>query len=311
MKRIGFKQKQISLFSRRAGFLFLLGVFLSSCPCLAMAEKLMRKIEKEGKIRVGFQEDVLPFASYDEIAQAHRGFSVDMAKQLVFYLSKRFGKKIVLEPVNLKAAQRVPLIVNGSIDIEMGASTKTYIRERSVDFSLVFFTSETTFLVSKKSGIDGVGKLNGKVIAVAAGTTNLLLLEKLSRSGRLSSVSIRSFGDHNLALWALVSGKADAYCADRVLLATKRLQTPNPKDWLILEDSIGYEPYAFMIPENNSDFHDFVNDTIRWTILSGTFFEIYERWMGPLGIGPFKMSPNFKEYLNVISYPIPQDWWAR
>jgi polar amino acid transport system substrate-binding protein len=100
---------------------------------------------------------VVPFASYDEIAEAHWGFSVDMARQLVFYLSKRFGRQIALEPVNLNAGQRIPMIVGGDIDIEMGASTKTYDRERRVDFSQVFFASKTTFLVNKKTGIDGGG----------------------------------------------------------------------------------------------------------------------------------------------------------
>lgn len=311
MQRIDCRLRQKWMFYWGMRFLLVLFVFIGNHPCLSMADELMRRIEKEGKIRIGFQEDVAPFASYNEIAGVHRGFSVDMARQLVFYLSKRFGRQIVLEPVNLNAGQRIPMIVGGDIDIEMGASTKTYDRERRVDFSQVFFASETTFLVNKKTGIDGVGKLCGKVIAVGAGTTNLRLLEKLSRSGRLSAITIRSFHNHNMALQALVSGKADAYCADRVLLATKQLQTPNPELWVILEDSIGYEPYAFMIPENNSDFRDFVDDTIRWMVLSGMFFEIYQRWMGPLGIGPFKMSPSFKEYLNVISYPIPEDWWAK
>ena len=109
----------------------------------------------------------------------------------------------------------------------------------------------------------------------------------------------------------MVNGSADAYCADRVLLTTKKLQTKNPEEWLILEDSIGYEPYAFMMPEHNSDFRDFVNDTIRWTILTGEYFDIYEKWMGPLGVGPFKIPLSFKEYLNVISYPIEDDWWAQ
>jgi ABC-type amino acid transport substrate-binding protein len=137
------------------------------------------------------------------------------------------------------------------------------------------------------------------------------LLEDLAASGELALKKILPFDNHNLALWALVSGKAEAYCADRVLLTTKRLQTPNPRDWLILEESIGYEPYAFMMPENNSDFRDFVNDTIRWTILTGQYFEIYAKWMGPLGIGPFKMPPSFKEYLNVISYPLAESWWSQ
>jgi ABC-type amino acid transport substrate-binding protein len=310
MKITNLTRTQPYVFTRYIGFVILIAIFIVQ-PTSGSTDELMQKIEKEGVIRIGFQEDVTPFVSFDEIARIHRGFSVDMAKQLVFYLSKRFDKDIKLQPVNLKANQRFAMIVDGKIDIEMGASTQTYEREKNVDFSLVYFTSETTFLVSKASGIENVSDMQNKRIAAGKGTTNLQLLEQLKASGQLLPGEILSFDTHNLASWALVNGKADAYCADRVLLTTKRLQTPDPESWIILEDSIGYEPYAFMIPENNSDFRDFVNDTIRWTILTGKYFDIYEQWMGPLGIGPFKMSPSFKEYLNVITYPIPEDWWSK
>jgi ABC-type amino acid transport substrate-binding protein len=309
MKKTNLTRTQPYVFTGYIGFVILIAIFIVQ-PTSGSTDELMQKIEKEGVIRIGFQGDVTPFVSFDELARVHRGFSVDMAKQLVFYLSKRFGKDIKLQPVNLKADQRSAMIVDGKIDIEMGASTQTYEREKNVDFSLVYFTSETTFLVSKASGIENVSDMHNKRIAAGKGTTNLQLLEQLKASGQLLPGEILSFDTHNLAHWALVNGKADAYCADRVLLTTKRLQTPDPEGWIILEDSIGYEPYAFMIPENNSDFRDFVNDTIRWTILTGKYFDIYEQWMGPLGIGPFKMSPSFKEYLNVITYPIPEDWWS-
>ncbi len=275
------------------------------------ANELMQRIEETGIIRIGFQEDVTPFSSFDEIAGTHTGFSVDMAHYLVYYLSKRFDKNIKLVPINLKANQRIPMIVDGRIDIEMGASTQTFLRENSVDFSLVYFASESTFLVSRTSEIFSTKDLTGKRIAAGKGTTNLQLLKQLSAIGRISPGKILEFDNHNLALWALTNKNVDAYCADRVLLTTKQLQTQHPENWIILEDSIGYEPYAFMIPENNSDFRDFVNDMIRWTLLSGTYFDIYERWMGPLGVGPFKMPPSFKEYLNVITYPLPDDWWKK
>jgi ABC-type amino acid transport substrate-binding protein len=193
----------------------------------------------------------------------------------------------------------------------MGASTKNYKREASVDFSFVYFASETTFLVREDSEIEAIQDLNSKNIAVGKGTTNEQILDQLVQSRRLDPNEVLTFETHNLALWAMVKGRADAYCADRVLLNTKRLQTKEPDQWLILEDSIGYEPYAFMMPEHNSDFRDFVNDTIRWTILTGEYFDIYEKWMGPLGVGPFKIPPSFREYLNVISYPIADDWWAQ
>jgi ABC-type amino acid transport substrate-binding protein len=286
--------------------LFLASIFL---PAVAKTDELMRTIETRGTIRIGFQEDVTPFSNYDKRTQTYQGFSVDMAEQLVFYLSKRFKKKIRLEPVNLKAGERVSKVLDGTIDIEMGASTKNYKREADVDFSFVYFASETTFLVHKDSGIDNIQDLNAKNIAVGKGTTNKQILEQLSNSRRILPRNILAFDTHNLAFRALIHGKADAYCADRVLLTTKKLQTENPDNWLILEDSIGYEPYAFMMPEHNSDFRDFVNDTIRWTILTGEYFDIYEKWMGPLGVGPFKIPLSFREYLNVISYPIADDWW--
>ena len=116
-----------------------------------------------------------------------------MAEQLVFYLSKRFDKEIKLEPVNLKAGERVARILDGTIDIEMGASTKNYKREASVDFSFVYFSSETTFLIKKDSGIDTIQDLNLKTIAVGKGTTNEQILGQLVKSRRLTPKNVLSF----------------------------------------------------------------------------------------------------------------------
>jgi ABC-type amino acid transport substrate-binding protein len=273
------------------------------------ADDIMKKIETNGVIRIGFQEDVAPFAWFDEHRGSHHGFSVEMANQLVMYLSKRFNKPIRLQPVNLNASQRIDMVTGGEVDIEMGASTQTCNREKQVDFSLVFFPSETTFMVNVNSGIQYLKSLNGKLIAAGKGTTNLYLLKQMQRSRDFADIKISIFATHNLAMQALLQKQVDAYCADRVLLTNQRMKTPQPQTWTILEDSIGYEPYAFMIPEGNSDFRDFVNDTIRWTIHSGTYFDIYEKWMGPSGHSPYKMPFSFKEYLTVIAYPMDDDWW--
>jgi ABC-type amino acid transport substrate-binding protein len=276
---------------------------------VVMADSIMQKIKNRGAIRIGFQEDVAPFSWYDEKSRVHRGFSIDMAGLLAEFLSKRFDQRIHIEVINLKAVQRIKMITSGAVDLEMGASTQTCDREKQVDFSLIFFASETTFIVSKESLITDIQALKEKKIAAGHGTTNLQLLEQLSRSRRLPVEQIVAFETHDLAMDALVSGRVDAYCADRVLLATKRMQASNPEQWVILEDAIGYEPYAFMIPEGNSDFRDFVNNTIRWSILNGKYFDIYEKWMGSSGIGSFKMPLSFKEYLNVITYPMTDEWW--
>ncbi|MCG8551911.1 MAG: transporter substrate-binding domain-containing protein, partial [Desulfobacterales bacterium] len=139
------------------GHIFRTAVFLCTLAAglwgasLCPAGTLMDRIESTGRLRVGFQEDVAPFAWFE--AGVPRGFSVEMANILVSFLSKRFEKKILLEPVRLKADQRIPMLLDQRIDIEMGASTQTFDRDLKVDFSLVYYASETTFLVPKAPGI--------------------------------------------------------------------------------------------------------------------------------------------------------------
>src|SRR5512135_2271786 len=150
-------------------FLWIIGVIgmLLFVAGPVMAELTMDQIEKTGKIKVGFREDSIPFAFIDPKVGKQVGFSVDMAGILVENLSKYFGKKIEMEPVTITTKTRIPMIVNGTTDIEMGSTTYTQEREDVVDFSLIFFFSETTFLVPKDSPIKTIQDLNGKRLAGA------------------------------------------------------------------------------------------------------------------------------------------------
>ncbi len=276
-----------------------------------MADKTMDQIEKTGKIKLGFREGSIPFAFVDPKVGKHVGFSVDMAGELAKYLGMRFGKTIEIVPFTVTPKTRIPMVVNGTIDVEMGSTTYTQKREEQADFSLIFFFSETTFLVAKDSGVQSLEDLSGKRVGGARGTTNLRAVEKLANEGKFNPAGIIVTETHPQGMLALKSGKIDAYSTDRSLLEGIRMKDKNPDNWMTVDFAIAYEPYAYIMREGESDFRDFVNNTILWSIHTGKFFELYEKWMGPNGVVPIPISEAYRQYLEMIVYPISDGWWKK
>jgi ABC-type amino acid transport substrate-binding protein len=282
-----------------------LAVFFVTFGATALfAGETMEKIEKTGKIKVGFREDSIPFAFIDPKVGKQVGFSVDMTQLLVENLSKYFGKKIEMEPVTITAKTRIPMLLNGTTDVEMGSTTYTQEREDVVDFSLTFFFSETSFLVPKDSPIKTKADLNGKRLGGARGTTNLKAMEDQAAAGEYKPKEIVTTEGHAQGFLSLKTGKLDAYATDRSLLEGLRMKDEKPDDWRTVDFAIAYEPYGFMMRENDSDFRDFVNNTILWSIKNGKYYELYEKWMGPKAMVPIPMSQAFKDYLKLIVYPM-------
>jgi len=276
-----------------------------------LADQTMDQIEKTGKIKVGFREDSIPFAFIDPKVGKQIGFSVDMAQILAEYLSKHFGKTIEVEPMTITTKTRIPMITNGTIDVEMGSTTYTQEREEVVDFSLTFFFSETAFLVPKNSPIKTIKDLTGKRLGAAQGTTNLKAIEDQSKAGEYKPKEIVTVEGHAQGFLSLKTGKIDAYATDRSLLMGLASKDENPGAWRTTDFAIAYEPYGYMMREGNSDFRDFINNTILSTIKSGKFYELYDKWMGPKGQTPIPMSQAYKDYLKLIVYPMKEDWWKK
>ncbi len=276
-----------------------------------MAGKTMDQIEKTGKIKLGFREGSIPFAFVDPKVGRHVGFSVDMAGELAKYLGMRFDKTIEIVPFTVTPKTRIPMVVNGTIDVEMGSTTYTQKREEQADFSMIFFFSETTFLVAKDSGVKSLQDLSGKRVGAARATTNLRAVEKLANEGKFDPAGIIVTETHPQGMLALKSGKIDAYSTDRSLLEGLRMKDKNPDNWMTVDFAIAYEPYAYIMREGESDFRDFVNNTILWSVHTGKFFELYEKWMGPAGVVPIPLSDAYKQYLQMMVYPISDGWWKK
>lgn len=279
----------------------------------ALADETMDRIEKTGKIRVGWREGSIPFAYIDSETGKHVGFSVDMTYIVVEKLSERFGKKIEIESHTVTAATRIPMVVNREIDIEMGSTTHTQQRDEAVDFSLIFFFSETTFIVPKGSDIKTIADLNGKRLGSARGSTNLAAIRvKIADGVFTPKGAVLEAEDHTRGFASLQEGTIDAYCTDRSILEGMRMKAPDPENWRTVDFAIAYEPYGYMVWEGNSDIRDFIDNTIIWSIKTGTFYETYDKWMGPKGVVPLPMSRAYKDYLQLISsYPQKKDWWKK
>ena len=294
--------------SRLAYMLFFAGA-VQLLAVAGLADETMDRIAATGVLRIGFREDAIPFSYLDPESGQHVGFSVDMAALLVQNLSKRFRREVKIHSVAVKPKTRIAMIVNDVIDVEMGASTYTKAREDVVDFSLIFFVSETTFMAPATLKFQTLSDLNHKRIGCAAGTTNHQVVREAVAAGRFAPQAIVLTDTHAEGIQLLKKGLIDAYATDRIILNVMRIRDENPQRWQTADFAIGYEPYAYLLREGNSDFRDFLNNTIRWSILSGAYDQIYQKWMGPTGVCPYKMPPTFKEYLNIIVYPMKEDWW--
>jgi ABC-type amino acid transport substrate-binding protein len=234
-----------------------------------------------------------------------------MAELLADNLSRRFDKKIKIIPVNIKSNERIGAVTSGKIDIEMGSTTYTALRDENVDFSLIFFISETTFIAKKSSGVTSLADLADKRLGSARGTSTLEQILSFVGKGFFKEENLYRFDSLSSGMKAVREGEIDAFATDRSLLEGLKSAEPDPENWIVLDTAIGYDPYAFMLSENQSDFRDFINNSIRWSVQTGEFYRIYDKWMGENGVTPLKMSPALKEYLNVIAIPMSPNWYKR
>ena len=273
---------------------------------------VLEKVKETGVLKVGFREAAVPFAYVNEKGE-YVGFSVDMAKLLVKKLSEYLGRDVKLVPIAVEARTRVPLVANETIDISMECCTHTAARDEVVDFSLPFFVAETLFMIRaedyESGAIRTLKDLNGKIVGATRGTTNLEALEKVVEKGIIKPKDLIITESHPKGFFALKTKKIDAYFTDSSLLMGLKMKAEHPENYVIIPESIHAEPYAFPVREGDSDFLDFVNNFIIWTLVTGKYYEIYDKWMGPESEVPIPRSPDFEALLRMMQWPgISEDW---
>jgi ABC-type amino acid transport substrate-binding protein len=270
----------------------------------ALAESTLDRIEKSGKVSMGHREGAVPFGYINEKGE-WVGFGMDLGAQIAKALEQKFGKPIEYVKVPMNPKNRIPLVINGTVDIGIGSTTITLERENVVDFSLPYFLTGTRLLVPKGSPIRDYPDLAGKRVGLGQGSTaNIKGLQNAIDTKMIDPpCEMVLFEDHTKGFLALQQGKIHAYFTDASMLAGMRAKAQNPEDWEIVGDYLTYEPYGFILPQNDSPWRDFVNAVLIGMYKDGTFEQIYDKWFGPQGEVELPMSNEYRTMIKALSFP--------
>jgi glutamate/aspartate transport system substrate-binding protein len=216
--------------------------------------------------------------SYLDDKQQFVGYHIDVCNRVIDDLRKNL--KLPNLKVNLQAvtsANRIPLMQNGTIDIECGSTTNTVARQQQVAFALTTFISDVRILTKANSGIKTVADLNNKPLAVTTGTTSVQLIRAQEQGKNLNITEV--FGkDHAESFLLLETDRAVAFALDDYLLAGFRARSNNPAAYVFLDQPLRTEPIAIMIRKDDPDFKKAVDDSIRSMMRSGELERIYSKW---------------------------------
>ena len=190
------------------------------------------------------------------------------------------------------SANRIPLIQNGTVDIECGSTTNSLVRQREAAFSVSYFGIQVSAAVWKSSGINSMKDLNGKTIAVTSGTTSVALMKKFEKENgiRVRYMMTKDFAE---AMQLVANKRADAFVLDDVLLAGQIANLKNSADFKILDAALSVEPYGAMFRKDDPQFKALVDKTVTNMIKTGELEKLYKTWFES-PIPPKNVNLNFK-----------------
>ena len=247
----------------------------------------LNKIKDSGTIVIGHRADSRPFSFVDGGSPA--GYSIDLCNRVVQEVKQTLGlADLKIEYVGLDAAERIPAVTGGQVDIECGNSTMTLSRMKDVDFSNMIFITGASLLVGADSGISGVGDLGGKTVGVTAGTTTeTALAAKLKQA--LVEAKVVTVKDHGEGMAKLERGEIDAYAGDQIVLIGLGRNAADPNKLALVPELFTYEPYGLMVRRNDADFRLAVNRALTQLYRTGEIGQIYNKWFGDWGGRPSRL----------------------
>jgi glutamate/aspartate transport system substrate-binding protein len=234
------------------------------------------KVKASGSITMGVR-DSSGALSYTLGDGKYVGYHVEICQRIIANLEKTIGKKITVAYQPVTSQNRIPLVQNGTVDIECGSTTNSLIRQKDVAFAFTTYVEEVRTAVRANSGITSIEQLNGKNVATTTGTTSVQLLRKHERATGINFKEI--FGkDHADSFLLLESGRADAFVMDSQILAGNIANSKNPADFKIVGEVINTEPIAIMLRKDDPAFKKVADDTIAAMAKSGELAKLYDKW---------------------------------
>ena len=242
----------------------------------------LKKITDSGKMTVAYRESSVPF-SYLAGGSTAVGFSADVTNAVVDAVKKRLNNpNIKVEFQAVTSQNRIPLLQNGTIDLECGSTTNNSTRGKDVQFAINHFYTGTRLLAKKASGIKNYADLARKTVASTTGTTNAQVIRKYNSDNNLG-MDIVLGKDHDDSVLMVDGGRAVAFAMDDILLFGLKGNAKNPAEWEVVGDSLQVEPYACMMRKDDPKFQELVNGVIGGMMKSGEFEKLYTKWfMSPI-----------------------------
>ncbi|RIX72862.1 amino acid ABC transporter substrate-binding protein [Acidovorax cavernicola] len=267
-------------FARRPLFLGLGLAIAALCGTAAAQDAgTLRKIKDSGTIQIGARDSQIPFSYKLSADSAPIGFTNDICLKIVDAVKAKLGlPKIEVRYTMLNSTNRIPLLQNGTVDLDCATTTNTMQRQQQVDFAPSHFVTNITAAVKKSSGINALPDLNGKNVATVSGSTSIQLLRGARKSGTIEVNEIAG-KDTSDGFLLLSTGRADAYVLDDVQLAGMIASAPNPGDYKILtKESLRQEPYGIMLRKDDPEFKALVDETVTGLMKSGAIEQLYAKW---------------------------------
>lgn len=286
---------------------------LLALPLSVQAQGRLDKIKETKQITLGVRESSIPFSYLDD-AQKPVGYSMDICHGIVDALKEKLGlAELSAREIPVTSSTRIPLVANGTVDISCGSATNNEQRQQQVSFAPTTFVTSTRFASHKSSNIKDLSDLKGATVISTAGTSNLRWLTQVNAQEKLG-MRIMNAKDHSEAFLTVNSGRAVAFFMDDILLAGLVANSRNADDWSISEKSYTVEPYGMILPKDDPQFKQAVDEAVKAMMSDGRLEKMYTKWftqpIPPRNINlNWPMSAELKKVLaNPTDSPRPEDY---
>ena len=265
----------------------------------AAQEGTLKKIKDSGSITIGHRDSSIPFSYYDD-KQQPVGYAMDLCLRIADAVKTELKMpKLDIKYQLVTSANRIPLMANGTIDLECGSTTNNIARQEQVWFTITHFVTANRWVAKKSANIKSLGDLKGKTIVSTAGTTNIKQITEINGQMNLG-MNIISANGHPEAFQMVETGRAVAFVMDDILLYSLAAQSRTPGDYAISTEALSVEPYGIMVRKDDKAFKQVVDAAMTKIYKSGDINAIYAKWfqkpIPPKGLNlAIPMSDSFKK----------------
>lgn len=285
--------------SRAAAVVSLILVAVAA-PALSQESGTLKKVKDSGSITLGIRESSYPLSYLDD-KQQPVGYHIDVCNRIVDAVKARLKlPALKLQHQAVTSQNRIPLVANGTVDLECGSTTNNEARQKQVAFAPTTFVTNVRMAVKKSSGITGLGQLGGKPVATTTGTTSVQLMRAHEKGRNIDFKEV--YGkDHADAFLMLETDRAVAFVMDDNLLAGLIVSSKSPADYAIVGEVLNIEPIAIMLRKDDPAFKKLVDETVTGLMKSGELDKLYARWfMSPIPPKSANMNFPMSEQLKAL-----------